>query len=236
MIEDMAGGAPPRLADEVQQDKQRQRQQQQQQRQAEGRPTPEGGNGSSSSGNGSISASSSEQQRRKQQQQQRQKGQQEQEEELEETKFELLEGLWQPTLLLPRAAKEYVTLCGTAAGSVSAVVEATSGGGGSAVAVGGAFAFGFALGYVLAPKWKVTYELALREDPGGGGGSGGGSGGSSGGAGSASVDAAAKGVYWRPRLTDAAPPRQRANAAAGAAAALYAALGLWLLSDGSLWG
>jgi hypothetical protein len=52
-----------------------------------------------------------------------------------------------------------------------------------------------------------------------------------GGAESVSSLDAAGGEYWRPRLLDAEEGRARANAIVGAAAGLYAALGVWLLTN-----
>lgn len=166
---------------------------------------------------------------------------------LQPTKIEIIDGLWAPTLLLPREGKTFVTLAGTAAASVNAVVDAAAGSGGY-LGIAGSFAFGGLLGFALAPRLAVTYELAFKDGSSGGGGgrkkAGGGGGGAwwaqrgsgpgpRGGAGSSisSVDAE-DGAYWRPQLVDVVPPARRANAVVGAAAALYAGLGVWLLWSG----
>jgi hypothetical protein len=159
-------------------------------------------------------------------------------ESLEETKLEFLEGLWAPTVLLPREGKAFVTLSGLAAGSVSAVLDA-AGPSSDYTSIAGAFAFGGVLGLALAPRWAVTYELASQEGPSGAAGaqSGGGGAGAVTGPGSSlsgSLDGGGGGPvreYWRPALADTESGRARANAAVGAAAALYAALGAWLLTQ-----
>lgn len=47
-----------------------------------------------------------------------------------------------------------------------------------------------------------------------------------------SLDSAGSiGAYWRPKLMDTVPLKSRANVIIGAAALLYASLGLWLLAN-----
>lgn len=49
--------------------------------------------------------------------------------EVTEVKIEIIDGIWAPTLLLPRESKAFVTITGMAAASVSAVVDAAGGSG-----------------------------------------------------------------------------------------------------------
>jgi hypothetical protein len=178
------------------------------------------------------------------------------------TRVEVIDGLWAPTVLLPREAKAFTALAGAAAASVSAVLDA-SGARGDYTAIVAGFLFGGALGYAVAPRWRVRWELAAAEDGEDGDNSSSGSSSSgrnddtssssssssdggwlagvlSGGKGSkkggASLKtlasaASADGVFWRARLADTATPAGRARAVTGAAAALYCAIGLWLLAN-----
>ncbi|KIY99582.1 hypothetical protein MNEG_8379 [Monoraphidium neglectum] len=152
---------------------------------------------------------------------------------LQETKIQVIDGIWEPTVLLPREAKAFVTLAGLSTACFSALRDAVDAANYSAMAA--AFVFGGLLGYAVAPSWRVEYELASKEGEGGGGGGGDGAAGwrkrgaGAGGGESVSSLDGGLGVYWRPALADAMTGRARANAIVGGAGVLYAALGLWLL-------
>jgi hypothetical protein len=145
----------------------------------------------------------------------------------------VIDGIWEPTVLLPREAKAFVTLAGLSTACFSALRDAVDAANYSAMAA--AFVFGGLLGYAVAPSWRVEYELASKEGEGGGGGGGDGAAGwrkrgaGAGGGESVSSLDGGLGVYWRPALADAMTGRARANAIVGGAGVLYAALGLWLL-------
>lgn len=148
--------------------------------------------------------------------------------ELHETKLEILEGLWAPTVLLPREGKAFVTLAGLATASVSAVMEAADASEYTAIIF--SFVAGGALGALLAPRWRVEWHAAFAggDDSGADGSLRGGK------ALPGSVDGGEEEgevLYWRPALVDGVTGRRRANTIVGAAALLYASLGVWLLFE-----
>jgi hypothetical protein len=147
----------------------------------------------------------------------------------------LLKG-WLPAAV-PREGQAFLSLGGIACSVVAALRDAyDSDGAADWTGLVGGFAAGLALGYAVCPVYEMTFaEVDTSSSDGGGSSSSSGSSGTGSGSSCSSrrPRPGSSSVVLLPVLRDTRLPAARANAVVGYAAALFAALAAWLVTNGA---